>query len=196
MTDYWHITWATHNSRISEKARLYGKSIGKPVWLELEGEKLVTKTIYEIALMDGLKIHAFNICGDHVHLILESDFEKIQRIIQKLKAVSARTHNIWAGYTVLSNESSTDCKGTQFHLWARKYSIISIKSESQYWNTLKYIVNNRKKHGLPDNRDLNLIIFLMTKEQTGAESYLDWMNAIENTIPNLTPEEIAVVEGV
>jgi len=57
--------------------------------------------------------------------------------------------------TALSSNSTdaheTKTRGTaQAHLWTQKYGCKEITSEEQLENTITYIRNNRKKHGLPE----------------------------------------------
>ncbi|MBW6537339.1 MAG: Eco57I restriction-modification methylase domain-containing protein, partial [Mariniphaga sp.] len=51
---------------------------------------------------------------------------------------------------------------TQFHLWAKKFGPKEITSNEQLENTIAYILNNRKKHQLPENEKLQSFIQKMT----------------------------------
>ncbi len=96
----WHVTTATHNSRYSQ--RMFDNHVkkGKPVWLSEKEEVIVTETISEIVEKDRLNIIAYNICGDHAHLIITCTEEELPRTIQKIKAMSARACNIAMGRTI------------------------------------------------------------------------------------------------
>jgi REP element-mobilizing transposase RayT len=96
----WHITTATHNSRYSQRMFDNHVKLGEPVWLSEVEEKIVTETIAEIAEKDQLNILAYNICGDHMHLLLVCEQSEIPKITGKLKAMSARACNIAMGRTV------------------------------------------------------------------------------------------------
>jgi REP element-mobilizing transposase RayT len=161
----WHVTCATHNSRYSQRMFDNYVKLGEPVWLSAKEEIIVTETIAEIVAKDGLNVLAYNICGDHMHLLLVCEDEELPRIVQKIKSMSARAANIAMGRTreqapsmsesdmewVSDDGDSTGYRGTtQAHLWTQKFGRNPIRSDEQLWNTIAYIRNNRAKHGLPD----------------------------------------------
>ena len=96
----WHITTATHNSRYSQRMFDNHVKLGEPVWLTENEEINITETISEIIEEDKLNIPAYNICGDHLHMILVCEEDELPKIVGKIKAVSARKHNIEKGITV------------------------------------------------------------------------------------------------
>ncbi len=91
MAEIWHTTWSTHNSRVPTR---------KAVWLDDESENFITKTIVRIIAGDKLKVYAYNICGDHVHLLIEAEYAILPGIIGKIKSMSAREYNIHMGRTI------------------------------------------------------------------------------------------------
>ncbi|SHI34585.1 N-6 DNA Methylase [Tangfeifania diversioriginum] len=95
----WHVTTATHNSRYSQ--RMFDNHVkkGEAVWLSEKEEIIVTETISEIVEKDRLNIVAYNICGDHAHIIISCTEEELPKIVQKIKAMSARACNIAMGRT-------------------------------------------------------------------------------------------------
>ena len=98
----WHITTATHNSRYSQRMFDNYVKLGEPVWLSEKEELIVTETIAEITEKDKLNILAYNICGDHAHLLLVCEEEELPSIVQKIKSMSARACNIAMGRTIPS----------------------------------------------------------------------------------------------
>jgi REP element-mobilizing transposase RayT len=164
--------------------------LGEPVWLSEKKEIIVSETIAEIAEKDELNILAYNICGDHAHILLVCEEEELPKIVQKIKSMSARACNIAMGRTIptamehapsqmhtpssgisssgtgtreqapLSGEPDAwqtgehaprETRGkTQFHLWTQKFGNTPITSTEQLENTIRYIENNRIKHGLDD----------------------------------------------
>jgi type I restriction-modification system DNA methylase subunit len=109
----WHVTTATHNSRYSQRMFDNFVKAGEPVWLSEKEEIIVTETISEIADNDKLNIVAYNICGDHAHLVLVCEEEELQKIVQKIKSMSARACNIAMGRTISTSENApTQCTGT------------------------------------------------------------------------------------
>lgn len=184
----WHVTTATHNSRYSQ--RMFDNHVkkGEPVWLSEKEEIIVTETIAEIVEKDKLNMLAYNICGDHAHMIIVCAENELPKIVQKIKAMSARACNIAMGRTIPETETGehaprmepaadagtpehapahpvphTEKSGehapqrgrTQFHLWAKKFDGKEITSNEQLENTIAYIQNNRKKHGLAPNEGVS-----------------------------------------
>jgi REP element-mobilizing transposase RayT len=104
----WHITTATHNSRYSQ--RMFDNHVkwGKPVWLSEREEVIVTAVISEIVEKDKLNILAYNICGDHLHILLVCEEEEVPGIVGKMKAMSSRACNIEMGRTIPCTTSADD----------------------------------------------------------------------------------------
>ncbi len=108
----YHITWVTHNSRVSERMIEYeavikylrmnkGQNpIQEPTVLNESEEIEISEYIADIIREDKLRVLGYNICQDHVHLVLVCEEHERDKIVQKLKAVSARKFNIAHGYTV------------------------------------------------------------------------------------------------
>ena len=154
----WHITTATHNSRYSQRMIDYHVQVGDPVWLSEKEEIIVTETIAKIVIEDKLNVMAYNICGDHMHIVMACEEEELPSIMQKIKSMSARACNIAMGRTI-PNENNTSAmehapslngkRGTtQFHLWTQKFGSKEIVTEEQLNNTIAYVQNNRVKHQL------------------------------------------------
>ena len=181
----WHITTATHNSRYSQRMFDNFVKLGKPVWLSAEEEEIVTSVVADIAKKDNLNILAYNICGDHMHLVLICEDEELASIVQKIESMSARACNIAMGRTIpvatskmgqhaasppvseytLADDATSGTREhapsaenayaqgrgtTQNHLWTQKFGQKEIMTEEHLNNTIKYIQNNRIKHGLPE----------------------------------------------
>ena len=185
----WHITCSTHNSRYSKRMFDNYVKLGTPIWLSENEELIITNTIAEIVEKDKLSILAYNICGDHMHILLVCDNGKLPKIMQKIKSMSARACNIAMGRTIVGSTTrehaplsgnvpidgmgadtgnvpidgvgadtgnvpvaSTNRGEAQSQLWTQKFGCREIVSERQLINTIAYIRNNRKKHGLPAHR--------------------------------------------
>lgn len=152
----YHITWVTHNSRIS--SRMSGNKIilGKPLLLDEESEVAVTKIIAGIVTESNsggkwnhfFRIHTYNICRDHVHLIIECPDKNLSNIIRLLKGKSAQLYKEYLGID----------PDKEFHLWAQKYNKWRIESDEQLYNTIAYINGNRQKHNLPENKGLQPLV--------------------------------------
>lgn len=86
-----HIIWVTHNSRVSERMKKFSRNKGlQPLVLDEKLEIEVTSYIAEIVIEDKYQIIAYNICGDHVHMIMYCEDKKRDNIIRKLKGKSAQ----------------------------------------------------------------------------------------------------------
>jgi REP element-mobilizing transposase RayT/ferritin-like protein len=103
----WHVTTATHNSRYSERMLKYNGSAGESIYLTLEDEILISETLSEIIKSDNLNVPAFNVCKDHLHLLIVCEESQLTRIVGKIKAVSSRKYNIEKGITVPATAGTT-----------------------------------------------------------------------------------------
>jgi len=170
----WHITTATHNSRYSHRMFENHVQVGEPVWLSEKEEVIVAETIAKIVIDNKLNVMAYNICGDHMHIVLACEEEELPSIMQKIKSMSARACNIAMGRTILNannnpatehnqamehapsldetpslDDNTRKSRGTtQFHLWTQKFGCKEIVTEEQLNNTIAYVQNNRIKHQL------------------------------------------------
>ncbi len=173
----WHVTTATHNSRYSQRMFDSFVKLGEPVWLSEKEELIVSETIAEIAEKDNLNILAYNICGDHAHILLVCEEEELPKIVQKIKSMSARACNIAMGRTIPAAETTEHApregRGkTQFHLWTQKFGNTPITSTEQLENTIRYIENNRIKHGLDGNDGACSLIGSVSPDQNKGASSL------------------------
>jgi len=191
----YHITWATHNSRVSERMIQYEYVIklrreikGEPVIkppriLTLKEEIFITTSIKQIIEKYDYNVIGFNICGDHVHIVVVCNESEIPNIVKAVKSITSRELNIFNGNTIngfnnfknfgsrpnASENALVDATGfdplsykeksiTQTHLWQTKYSTSIIKNQEELYNVLHYVENNRLKHELDDNVELKAII--------------------------------------
>ena len=105
----WHITTAVHDSRTSgrmveyEVRRLRNngtRPYPEPMLLSEEEEIIITETVAKIVEEDKLNVLAYNICFDHMHLLLVCEEEEVSKIMGKIKSMTARAVNIAMGRTV------------------------------------------------------------------------------------------------
>ncbi len=181
----YHITTAVHDSRTSDRIVAYKvreqRDLGtnpypNVLYFTDADDLIISQTIANIVREDGLKLLAYNICADHLHLLLVCELEDIPRIMQKIKSVTsrvlAREHNSTREHAPLLKEHAPlQKKGKEKKkpLWQQKYSPPKEStSTEQLDNTINYIGNNRIKHKLPQHSEqLQSIIdaMLMTKEE-------------------------------
>jgi REP element-mobilizing transposase RayT len=141
----YHVTWPTHNSRVSERMQQYKVKTGEPVWLDEEAEYKITTYFREVIKKYNIGCIAYNICGDHVHKLIVSRKEDLPAVVRTLKSISARKYNISIGVTEVNKGPGQRVN----HLWAREYNSTLIAGENQLQGIMKYIEQNREKHGLP-----------------------------------------------
>jgi REP element-mobilizing transposase RayT/uncharacterized protein YlbG (UPF0298 family) len=151
----------------------------------------ITQTIRDIAIADKLNVIEYNICGDHMHILLVCEKEELPKIVGKLKSVSAKERNRKRGYTIgtavagvateaaetaaettiasiasiatrghaplsdTGKDARPDTRGTtQRQVWTQKFGKSEIKDEEYLRNAIEYIRNNRKKHELPEAKEI------------------------------------------
>lgn len=145
----WFITFVTHNTRISERMRKHNVKLGVPVILSANQEVEITKYILQIKQENDLKILAYNICRDHVHLILVCEDAERDNIIRKIKSKST--------YLYKKNHKLSG----ELHIWAQKYNHKFIEQDETLENMYNYVVNNRIKHNLPSNKGFKPLVCRM-----------------------------------
>ena len=87
----------------------------------------------------------FNVCRDHMHLVVVCDETELNEIVRKIKGRTAREVNINKGLKPLVKEKNEK----SIPLWTQKFGCKEIVDENQLSNTLAYVKNNRIKHNLP-----------------------------------------------
>ena len=196
----WHVTTATHNSRYSQRMFDYHIEIGDAEWIDKHDEIVITQTVRDIALADKLHILEYNLCGDHMHLLLACTDEELPGIVGKIKSLTAKNRNLAKGYTIsglaiprghaplsfeteapftfeteapLSSDSdaplsnSGTSRGTTQHpLWTQKFGKTIVDTTEYYRNAIEYIRDNRSKHELPANHEIEKLKkeFICTEE--------------------------------
>jgi REP element-mobilizing transposase RayT len=143
-----HITWVTYNSRVSERMIKYKIKKWEWIYFSDEQEILITLYIKDIVKKDKLKVLAYNICKDHIHMLLICKEDEISNIVRKLKWKSSQKYKkyLWIN------------KEEKFSLWAQKYNNSFIETSDKFIETVKYIKNNRNKHELQTNKKLQCVI--------------------------------------
>ena len=176
----WHVTTAIHNSRYSQRMFDNYVKMNMALLLSEKDEFVITDSIVKIVKDDNLKVLEYNICRDHMHILLICEKEELAAIAGKLKAVSARKCNIERGTTRGQVPADTtrgqvplslsEKKKKYTPLWTQKFGRREINDENDLKNVIEYIKNNRKKHGLLTNkktRSLAEQMFCSYEEVTG-----------------------------
>jgi type I restriction-modification system DNA methylase subunit/REP element-mobilizing transposase RayT len=143
-----HVTWVTHNARTSQRMIDYKVKKGEPFWLDEKLEIFITKEIAMIVKEDELNVLAYNICEDHVHMLLVCEPEELSNIVRKLKGRSSQR----------LKEHLEVPKDEKFHLWAQKFDRKPVEDEEGLETVRNYIIRNREKHNLPPNKGLQPLV--------------------------------------
>jgi type I restriction-modification system DNA methylase subunit len=167
----YHITTALHDSRTSDRMvafkarerRFEGTKPNAEVFpMTKEEEELIAQTVAEIVKEDNLNIAAFNLCWDHMHILLVCEEDEVSKIMHKIKGRTSRVcNNYIKGINPLGRTNVLKDGSTPY--WTQKFGCKPITSDDHYWNTVNYIEDNKAKHNLPNNPKLKGIIASFVK---------------------------------
>ena len=99
----YHLVFTAHNSRISERMKRYGIVPEKPAELSLPQEIMLAKIFSEIVKKYDLEVLAWNVCKDHVHLLLVCTEEDLYHQVRMMKSISSKKLNDWMGVPMEQN---------------------------------------------------------------------------------------------
>ena len=151
-----HITTAIHDSRTSQRMidykvrekRAMGTMPEPQInYLTDNDEMIIAETVSTLVKEQNLNILAFNVCKDHIHIVLVCQEEEVNEIVRKIKGRTAREVNLSKGLKPLVQKEGEK----SIPLWTQKFGCKEIVEENQLANTINYIKTNRVKHNLPDN---------------------------------------------
>jgi len=145
----YHVTWVTHNSRVSECMVEVKAKHGEPVLMNQETQSIVIDAIIEKAEKMNVPIMAFNILHDHVHLVLACEESELEKVVQGLKGYSS--YQVGRQDSSRRLKSSVQGGGRQQTLWAKHYNKSFLESEEKFRNALEYVAFNHLKHKEPLN---------------------------------------------
>jgi REP element-mobilizing transposase RayT len=133
------ITWVTHNSRYSERMKLY--KVDKKEWyfLDFEDRILIYNLISKKIKNKWIKNFTLNVLSDHIHLVIMYDDEKLSKFIWELKW--------WVSFEFLRTKNISekwDWKTNK--LWAKWFSKTFLNNEEHYEQAIEYTLENHKKH--------------------------------------------------
>jgi REP element-mobilizing transposase RayT len=164
-----HVVLTTNNSRTSQRMIRLGIRKGEPVELNLEGEITLTRIIGAIIIEQGYHCLAYNICKDHVHLILVCEREKLSKTVQMIKGTSSYLFKSKDFNPVSGRLWSQKFFRAYLDIWelaTRSHKPGYVYRDSHLTNALNYIRHNREKHKLPASDELQNIInsFIVSQE--------------------------------
>ncbi len=183
----WHVTTAIHNSRYSQRMFDYHIKTGDASWLSEEDEIIITEIIAAIVKEDNLNVVEYNICGDHMHLLLVCEEDELTRIAGKIKGKSARLYNSNKGINPLVRLNDEKSES----LWTQKFGKSKINDENYLNNTIDYIRNNRIKHELPRSERIEKIKkeFLCNKDYAFRTEYIGGFDVVIGNPPYVQVNE-------
>lgn len=179
-----HITTAVHDSstsqrmidfKVREKRDLGTNPYPNISYFNEEDDLIITQTIAQIVKEDKLNVLAYNICSDHIHLLLVCEEEDVSKIVQKIKSITAKNYHLTREHAPLASTKTGQLDllantKTREHaplldshphqpLWTQKFGCKEITTEDHLFTAIKYIDTNRSKHHLPQlSRQINNII--------------------------------------
>ena len=110
---HFHIVLTTHNSRISARMRSRGIRPGPKIALGLDEGIYISSVIGVVLTENKVRCLAYNICGDHVHLLIWEIPERISQIVKLVKGRSSFfvEKKIWPRYpwVVVTKVFSCNC---------------------------------------------------------------------------------------
>ena len=133
------ITWVTHNSRYSERMKLY--KVEKKEWyfLDFEDRILIYDLITKKIKNKWIKNFTLNVLSDHIHLVIMYDDEKLSKFIWELKW--------WVSFEFLRTKNISEKWDWKINkLWAKWFSKTFLNNEEHYEQAIEYTLENHKKH--------------------------------------------------
>ena len=106
----YHVVLTTHNSRTSRRMIKYKVRKGPPVEMDLDKEIILTEIMGDLFRDNGWYCLAYNVCKDHVHLVVVCTPEELVPMIQKLKSISSKLFNRRTGRS-MGHDRTTDSMG-------------------------------------------------------------------------------------
>ncbi|HET8837936.1 MAG TPA: TaqI-like C-terminal specificity domain-containing protein, partial [Flavobacteriaceae bacterium] len=193
-----HITTAVHDSRTSQRMIDYkvrqkrfmgSKPFPDVIPFTEKEELLVCKIVSEIVEEDDLKLMAFNICWDHMHLLLVCEETEVSKIMQKIKSKTGRAVNIERAAT----RQHAALSKSRPPVWTQKFGNKPITGLEQLQNTEKYIRTNRTKHNLPPLQQgsmLPCLPYLSSYEEAFRTEYVGGFDVVVGNPPYLSTKGI------
>lgn len=176
---YFHLTTNLHDSRTSSRMVIYkarerrfNGTLPYPdvYYMSMEEEVLIAKEVFLLSKELDFEVITLNVCRDHMHLLVYCERDEVPKIMHRVKGRTARVCNAYRaaknkGINPLETLDATNgkyeprtLKDKSIPFWTQKYHCKVICNPDQLRNTIAYIRNNRKKHGLSINPALQNLI--------------------------------------
>lgn len=122
-------------------------------------KEIVIKSLQYCQEHKGLKLHAWVIMTNHVHLIVSSDTNKIENLVRDIKKYSSKqiiaaiqeskteSRKEWM-LNLFSYAGKNNANNTNFQFWKQDYHPIELNSAAKTKERLDYLHENPVKSGL------------------------------------------------
>lgn len=169
---YFHLTTSIHDSRTSRRMivfrareRRFNGTLPYPevYYMSMEEEVLIAKEVFYLSDEMDFVVVALNLCRDHMHLLVCCENDEVPKIMHRIKGRTSRACNTYRaakaakGINPLGRYEPRTLKDRSIPFWTQ-YHCKVIRNSDQLLNTINYIRNNRKKHGLSINSALQNLI--------------------------------------
>ncbi len=139
MLKQYFITWVTHNSRYSERMKLYKVEKNEWYFLEFEDRVLMYKLISQKIENKWIKNFTLNVLSDHIHLIIMYDDEKLSKFIWEIKW--------WVSFEYLRLKKISKLWDWKWNkIWAKWFSKTFLNNDEHYEKAINYTLENHIKH--------------------------------------------------
>ena len=154
----YHIVLTLHNSRTSRRMNQRHIRPGLVEFLTLEDEIALTKMVGRALKELDVTCYAYNICRDHIHIIIQCPENELSEVIRKIKGKTSYQFN--------------QLKGKKGPFWSQKFYNANLdewylptlskrgfeQKDTYFLKAIFYIKYNREKHDLPASQELEDII--------------------------------------
>lgn len=181
-----HIVLTTHNSRTSKRMIRYRVKKGPPLLFSLTQEIELTRIMGEIIREYGFSCLSYNVCRDHVHLILVCERSELSYLVKIIKGKSSYLFR--RGFNGFKPVEDRGDPGGRKHVWSQKFFRANLDiwvpgptcqdpgylhNDDYLQNAMRYILYNRVKHQLPQSTELEELItgFTCTPDQAFRREY-------------------------
>ena len=99
----------------------------------------IVEILFKIFDEKNIKVITFKILSDHAHFLIKlGKHQELSWIIKLIKGIS--TYKFYKRLPEIKNDIGRG------RIWAKGYRYEKIENEFQFYNTIKYILNNKDKY--------------------------------------------------
>ena len=147
-----------------------------PIFTRIESTNILFESLKYLQKTDNLKVHAYVILENHLHLVASSD--DIAKSMRKFKAHTAKEillllqkENVKTILEQLAFYKKAHKKNTTYQLWQKGFQPKQILSEQMMLDRINYIHNNPIKRGYVD--EANHWRYSSARDYEGVQGLLD-----------------------